>query len=468
MNKEATLLQHVEKQLAGHTGLLVGFSGGLDSTVLLHLLTRIRDSRHSVFHLRAIHINHGLSPAAGAWTGHCQYQCKQWQVPLTIVPVQIDARDYGIEGAARAARYQVFAQHLAAEELLLTAQHQDDQCETFLLALKRGSGPAGLSSMARLTTLTQNQLQRPCQLLRPLLAYSRTDLARYAQQHQLCYVEDESNQDARFDRNFLRLRILPLLQQRWPHFAQATARSASLCAEQEQLLDELLAPTLDQLQHSDGSLSTEGLLRFSEVKRNALLRRWLSGQGVTMPARDQLQRLWKEVVLARVDATPHLQCGQYQLHRFRQRLYLLTSRIDITEQVLLWPVTRNLAIEHPNYLAIENAVIKKRGAEDLVLPANLGTLKLLATGGQQVRTPTADEIVSVRFGLQGEVKIIGRHRSRQSKKLWQELNVPPWERNRIPLLYFNEQLIAAIGTFITQEGQIKAGEQGWHLHWVRN
>ncbi|WP_367680392.1 tRNA lysidine(34) synthetase TilS [Candidatus Fukatsuia anoeciicola] len=462
INKEAILLQHVEKQLAGYTNLLVGFSGGLDSTVLLHILTQIRDSKHSAFYLRAIHINHRLSQDADSWVKHCEYQCKQWRISLIIVPVQIDVRNHGIEGAARVARYQVFTKHLATKEILLTAQHQDDQCETFLLALKRGSGPAGLSSMARLTTLIKNQL------LRPLLTYSRADLVSYAQKHQLYYVEDKSNQNTRFDRNFLRLQILPLLQQRWPYFAQATARSARLCAEQEQLLYELLTPILDKLQYSDGSLSTKELFYFSEVKRNALLRHWLFRQGVTMPTYKQLQQLWKEVILARVDANPHLQYGQYQLRRFRQRLYLLTSKIEILKQILLWPIKKKLTIEHPSYLVIKNITIQKTSIEDLVLPANLGILKLLAAGGQQIRMPTSDEIVSIRFGLQGKVKILGRHYSLQSKKLWQELNVPPWERNRIPLLYFNERLIAAIDMFITQEGQIKTGEQGWHLHWIKN
>jgi len=461
-NKEVTLLQHVQKQLAEYTNFLVGFSGGLDSTVLLHILMQIRNNKHSVLYFRAIHINHGLSLDADSWVKHCQYQCKQWQISLTIVPVQIDVRGHSIESAARAARYQVFTKHLATEELLLTAQHQNDQCETFLLALRRGSGPAGLSSMARLTTLTKNQL------LRPLLNCSRADLVSYAQKHQLHYVEDKSNQDTRFDRNFLRLKILPLLQQRWLCFAQATARSARLCAEQEQLLYELLTPIIDQLQNSDGSLSTNGLLCLSEVKRNALLRHWLSRHGVTMPTYNQLQRLWKEVVLARVDANPYLQYGKHQLRRFRQRLYLLTSKIEITKQILLWPIKKNLTIKYPNYLVIKNAIIQKVSIEDLVLPANLGTLKLLTIGGQKIRAPKENETVSVRFGLCGKVKILGRHHSRKSKKLWQELNVPPWERNRIPLLYFNEQLIAAVDMFITQEGQIKAEEQSWHLHWIRN
>lgn len=437
MNKNDDFLLQINKQLAGYRKLLVGFSGGLDSSVLLHLLTRLRTGQRPDLIIRAIHIHHGINPQANDWVEHCQYQCQQWQVPLEIVPVQLNTRKNGIEAAARAARYHAFSTHLTDKEVLLTAQHQDDQCETFLLALKRGSGPTGLSAMASKMAFAQSQL------LRPLLSCSRQNLMDYAQRHQIQWVEDESNQDRRFDRNFLRQEIIPLLNQRWPHFSQTVTRSASLCAEQEQLLDELLTATLDQWQHTDGSLTTDGLITMSEVKRNAVLRRWLSRHHVSMPSRDQLQRLWHEVVLARIDANPCLQLGQHQVRRFRQRLYLSSSQqINITSQCLHWCVS-----------------------EDLLLPANLGVLRLTNADGQQIRAARPNESVKIRFGLQGKVKIVGRDRSRESKKLWQELGVPPLMRNQIPLLYFNEQLIAACDFFVTAEGQAKQGERCWHVHW---
>lgn len=437
MNKNDDFLLQINKQLAGYRKLLVGFSGGLDSSVLLHLLTRLRTGQRPDLIIRAIHIHHGINPQANDWVEHCQYQCQQWQVPLEIVPVQLNTRKNGIEAAARAARYHAFSTHLTDKEVLLTAQHQDDQCETFLLALKRGSGPTGLSAMASKMAFAQSQL------LRPLLRCSRQNLMDYAQRHQIQWVEDESNQDRRFDRNFLRQEIIPLLNQRWPHFSQTVTRSASLCAEQEQLLDELLTATLDQWQHTDGSLTTDGLITMSEVKRNAVLRRWLSRHHVSMPSRDQLQRLWHEVVLARIDANPCLQLGQHQVRRFRQRLYLSSSQqINITSQCLHWCVS-----------------------EDLLLPANLGVLRLTNADGQQIRAARPNESVKIRFGLQGKVKIVARDRSRESKKLWQELGVPPLMRNQIPLLYFNEQVIAACDFFVTAEGQAKQGERCWHVHW---
>ncbi|AHG19192.1 tRNA(Ile)-lysidine ligase [Chania multitudinisentens RB-25] len=424
-------------QLGDKRQLLVAFSGGLDSSVLLHLLVQLRQLQPELI-LRAVHIHHGLSRFADEWVVHCQQQCEAWQVPLMVHYVQLDKRAGGLEAAARAARYAAFSDTLAVNETLLTAQHLDDQCETFLLALKRGSGPAGLSAMAAETQLGNHAL------LRPLLGHSRQQLEEYAHLHHLCWIEDDSNQDSRFDRNFLRLDVLPLLNERWPHFASATARSASLCAEQEQLLDELLAEQLTLLLNKEKSLAIAGLQACSPARRSALLRRWIALFGVAMPAREQLTRIWNEVANCREDAEPQLQLGNYQIRRFRQRLYLLPLMVDLHALQLPWA--------HQS---------------ELELPDGLGTL-IAGEGDNLVRVPQAHERVSVRFAAKGRVRILGRTGSRHIKKLWQELGVPPWQRERIPLIYYDEQLIAALDVFVTEAGQVPVEERPWPLRWKKN
>ena len=237
----------LNRQLLTSRQILVAFSGGLDSTVLLHQLVQWRTENPGVA-LRAIHVHHGLSANADAWVTHCENVCQQWQVPLVVERVQLAQEGLGIEAQARQARYQAFARTLLPGEVLVTAQHLDDQCETFLLALKRGSGPAGLSAMGEVSEFAGTRL------IRPLLARTRGELEQWALAHGLRWIEDESNQDDSYDRNFLRLRVVPLLQQRWPHFAEATARSAALCAEQERLLDELLVDDLAHCQTPQGTL----------------------------------------------------------------------------------------------------------------------------------------------------------------------------------------------------------------------
>lgn len=434
--KTHQLFEQITHFLAPNRRYLVAFSGGLDSSVLLHLLVTLREQQPDIL-LRAVHVHHGLSRFADSWVTHCQQQCASWQIPLLVRYVQLETRLGGLEAAARTARYAVFSEVLHTDETLLTAHHLDDQCETFLLALKRGSGPAGLAGMAA-QTLWENH-----PLCRPLLGVSRQQLTDYAQQHQLSWIDDDSNQDTRFDRNFLRLNVLPLLNQRWPHFAQATARSASLCAEQEQLLDELLAEQLAQLVDQSNSLFINELQALSPARRHALLRRWIALFDAAMPSRDALHRLWHEVALSKEDAEPQLLLADHQIRRFQQRLYLLPRMSDLRNQQLPW------SCHVP-----------------LTLPDGLGIL-LAGEGEHVVRAPLEHEKVTVRFTAQGRVRIIGRTGSRPIKKVWQELGVPPWQRERTPLLYYNEQLIAAIGLFITEHGQPSANKPSLRLTWQK-
>ena len=419
--------------LLNSQSILVAFSGGLDSTVLLHQLVQWR-AQHPEVALRAIHIHHGLSPHADSWVQHCESVCMQWQVPLVVGRVHLEDDGLGIEAQARRARYQAFAQTLLPGEVLMTAQHLDDQCETFLLALKRGSGPAGLSAMG------ENSPFAGTQLIRPLLAQTREALEAWARQHELCWIEDESNQDDTYDRNFLRLRVTPLLQQRWPHFAQAVARSAALCAEQESLLDELLASDLADCITAHGTLLLVPLMMMSDVRRAALLRRWLAGLNAPMPSRDGLERIWQEVALAREDASPCFRLGEYEVRRYQSQLWWVKSVDGQSETVISW-----LEWKTP-----------------LTLPAGLGSVQLISAG--DLRLPQADEVVSIRFKAPGLLHIVGRNGGRKLKKIWQEQGIPPWRRDTTPLLFYGETLIAAAGVFVTREGAAE-DEEGVSLVW---
>lgn len=419
--------------LLNSQSILVAFSGGLDSTVLLHQLVQWR-AQHPEVALRAIHIHHGLSPHADSWVQHCESVCMQWQVPLVVERVHLEDDGLGIEAQARRARYQAFAQTLLPGEVLMTAQHLDDQCETFLLALKRGSGPAGLSAMG------ENSPFAGTQLIRPLLAQTREALEVWARQHELCWIEDESNQDDTYDRNFLRLRVTPLLQQRWPHFAQAVARSAALCAEQESLLDELLASDLADCITAHGTLLLVPLMMMSDVRRAALLRRWLAGLNAPMPSRDGLERIWQEVALAREDASPCFRLGEYEVRRYQSQLWCVKSVDGQSETVIPW-----LEWKTP-----------------LALPAGLGSVQLISAG--ELRMPQADEAVSIRFKAPGLLHIVGRNGGRKLKKIWQEQGIPPWRRDTTPLLFYGETLIAAAGVFVTREGAAE-DEEGVSLVW---
>lgn len=419
-------LPAIAQVVSPYRQLLVGFSGGLDSTVLLHRLKLWRDREPDV-QLRAMHIHHGLSPHADGWVVHCEALCAKWDIPLRVERVTLQDEGLGVEAQARKARYAAFASALRPGEALVTAQHLDDQCETFLLALKRGSGPAGLSAMPERADFAG------AQLIRPLLSETRASLEDWAREHRLSWIEDESNQDDSYDRNFLRLRVIPLLTERWGHFTEATARSAMLCAEQEILLDELLSEELAELISPEGALAIAPLEAMSAVRRAAVLRRWLASRHASMPSRAMLNRLWDEVAQAREDATPSVYLNGFEVRRYQGRLWWIKSRPSLSDVVLSWP-------------SVEDA---------LLLPHGAGSVFLENTG--HVRLPKANEPVTVRFKAGGMLHIVGRNGGRKLKKIWQECQVPPWRRDATPLLFYGETLIAAAGVFVTEEGWAEEG-----------
>ncbi|QYN47917.1 tRNA lysidine(34) synthetase TilS [Gilliamella sp. ESL0405] len=413
---EQAILDHIKNRQS----LLVAYSGGVDSTVLLHALTQLKQQQRPDLQLSAIYIHHGLSQNADSWARHCQQQCQIWQVPLIIEKVRLDPMAGNIEQQARNARYQAIYRHLKSDQMLCTAQHLDDQCETFLLALKRGSGPAGLSAMP----VESNRH------LRPLLTISRQQIEAYANWHQLTWIEDESNQDDHYDRNFLRLKVLPLINQRWPQFSQMVARSASLCQQQEALINELLDNDFHQLLTTQGQLRLSPLINYSEYKRNAILRMWFRQQGVMMPSQKQLALIWQTVVEAKEDANPKFVLHNKQIRRYQNQLYLLPLYDDTEHLVINWDLT-----------------------SPLVLPDNIGQLQSHYQHDLNCRLPQADEAVTVRFHAQGRLQIVNRQGSRAIKKIWQEHQIPPWMRTRTPLIYYNEQLICAVGVFVTEQGK---------------
>ncbi|WP_366915720.1 tRNA lysidine(34) synthetase TilS [uncultured Gilliamella sp.] len=413
---EQAILDHIKNRQS----LLVAYSGGVDSTVLLHALTQLKQQQRPDLQLSAIYIHHGLSQNADSWARHCQQQCQIWQVPLIIEKVRLDPMAGNIEQQARNARYQAIYRHLKSDQMLCTAQHLDDQCETFLLALKRGSGPAGLSAMP----VESNRH------LRPLLTISRQQIEAYANRHQLTWIEDESNQDDHYDRNFLRLKVLPLINQRWPQFSQMVARSASLCQQQEALINELLDNDFHQLLTTQSQLRLSPLINYSEYKRNAILRMWFRQQGVMMPSQKQLALIWQTVVEAKEDANPKFVLHNKQIRRYQNQLYLLPLYDDTEHLVINWDLT-----------------------SPLVLPDNIGQLQSHYQHDLNCRLPQADEAVTVRFHAQGRLQIVNRQGSRAIKKIWQEHQIPPWMRTRTPLIYYNEQLICAVGVFVTEQGK---------------
>jgi tRNA(Ile)-lysidine synthase len=417
--------QVLDRYYQSGSKIVLAFSGGVDSRLLLELLSRyqqVNSTGNNPIKCHAVYVHHGLSSNADDWAEKCLAWSKLAGITCSVERVSLDINSGdSIELLAREARYQVLSKHIQAGDLLLTGQHADDQVETFLLALKRGSGPKGLSSMAESMPFAGGML------VRPLLAIKREQIEAAAKEEGLDWVEDESNQDTRYDRNFLRHRIVPDLSERWPSIHQAVQRSASLCAQQEALLDELLGAVFERALKSDLSLSIDELATHSDLVRARLIRMWLAKLNANMPTQVQLNLIWNEVGLAQQDANPKLQLKQGEVRRFQNRLYWVTETADLTT----WQ----------SDIQTDTA---------LVLPERLGELTLNTSSEQAtIALPPQPELLRVTFNPEGlSAHPTTRNHSRKLKKLFQEYNVPSWLRRQIPILMYQNQVVAVAGLFV--------------------
>jgi tRNA(Ile)-lysidine synthase len=407
----------------------VAYSGGLDSTVLLALCQALR--KYLPLKLRAIHIHHGLSPKATHWEQHCIAVCKQYDIPLQIEHLKLNLYPGGsVEDIARIARYDVFARCLQTDDVLLTAHQQDDQAETILLQLLRGAGPKGLAGMPPVKKLGLGWLARP------LLTVTRAELEQYATVAQLQWIDDESNQNINFTRNFLRRQIVPVLTSRWPSVSNIICRSGAHCAEAQQLVESFANDLMPLLQGSHPhTLSVKKLLQLDAARQRLMLRMWIQQAGHSLPSAKKMQAIYSNALLAAWDATPCITWSKTEVRRYRDDLFLLTPLIKHdTEKVYQWN------LQTP-----------------LVVPG-IGVLRTQRELGKGLKTTMNSVTICFRQG--GEIVDLGKRGHHALKNLFQEWGVLPWERRRIPLVCINNEIVAIAGYYLNENYVVEATEEG--------
>ncbi len=437
------------QQLAGVEKYLIAYSGGIDSHVLLHLCARLKNSPGGFKQsFSAVYIDHGLSSHAKQWGIHCQQICFSLDIPLTLIEVDAQSKNgQSPEAAARTARYQAFKQLLTTKECLLTAQHLDDQAETLMLQLLRGSGTRGLAAMPKVKSFARGLLARP------MLAYRKQHIIDYARIHQLDWIEDESNHQQCIDRNYLRHTIFPLLAKRWPAVAESFAKSAENLSEAQMLQDEMAAadiqPAFNVL--DDGTIEYDKILldplvelltdhdnrpghsgrafHYKNARLNNILRYWINLNNYPLPSKKILAQIVENLILARQDAMPvvcwrrdQLAC---ELRRYQHKLYLL--KIDSE-----YKKTRN-SIAFTEQL-IENKV---NSYSVSLIPSSSDTMR-----SSFPRKTLFSKKLTIAYRQGGE-----RFRKRQGEqshllKHWfQQQAIPPWERDCMPLIFWGDELI---------------------------
>lgn len=412
---------------------IVAFSGGIDSTVLLHALANSGTPTPIV----AMHVDHGLHPDSPGWASHCQAVAKNLGVDYAGLAVTVDeSASGGLEAAARDARYAAFRELVEVDDCLLSAHHQDDQAETLLLNLMRGSGVTGLAGIGAQRNFGTGLL------LRPLLDVPLQDLKSYAAVEQLQWIEDPSNRDTRFDRNFLRLEVLPALASRWPGVAGRLRRSAELVGEASELLDDLADADLVAV-GTDCRLSIDQLLGLSAPRQRNVLRRAIRRCGVPAPPGTRLQQIVAELIPARPDAQPLVSWSGVEIRRYRNELFILPepSSTSLAAGGTLLPNGQRVAI----------------GGE-------LGTLQLVDTDGVGISPEIAAAGLEIRFREGGETIRVAGHKSPQKLKgLLQDAGIVPWMRSRLPLLYRGESLVAVADLWIDAQSTAQPGYVAqWH------
>jgi tRNA(Ile)-lysidine synthase len=418
---------------------VVAYSGGLDSHVLLHLCARLRAAHPGVPPVVALHVNHGVQQQADAWAAHCATVSGGLGVPFFARPAQLAPTDAArpSEAALRAARYRAFGQFCADDDLLLLAHHRDDQVETVLLRLLRGAGVAGLAGMPR---------ERACgraRLCRPLLETGRARLRAYAEAQGLRWIEDPSNECPDYDRNYLRLEVLPLLAARWPGAAASVARAAhslaqaaAICAERA---DEDLRECAGSDRFGQAFLALSPWRALGVARATAALRAWLARHGAGWPDAQALATLEREVIGARRDAQPRLVLGAVVVRRYRERLYAIPAPCEAAA-----PAGAAIVPDAPLCLPGVGRIVLGSGCEGGVRP------------GHAYR---------IGFGAPGwHCRPAGRP-GKTLKLLAQEHGVPPWLRARLPLLYVDGELAAVADLCVCEGFAAPPGTASLRLDW---
>lgn len=419
------LIHHFVTELPNVQRVLLAVSGGVDSMVLLHSAVTAQLPQPMV----VVHVNHQLSPFAADWQAHVSDCCARLGVDCVSLMVRVEQQGAGLEEAARQARYAAIERHLLPGDLVLMAHHRQDQLETFFLRLARGAGVRGLAAMAPLREWGSAKLGRP------FLSIDRFTIEAYARTHALTWVDDESNTNDHFDRNFLRLNVIPLLQQRWPDLPLQAAKAMEQLRQSDTLLNEFAEEDLKHChprsERLGVSIEMAPLRIWSESRRYNLIRYWLASQGYRAPSRKRLVEL-DTLLTAKRDQNPLLDWGDCEVRRYRERIYCLPSG---------WSSVHSTALD-----CSSNDDVDLGGHQLKWTAASPG----LPSGNYRVvLRAQAPE------GLRAHP--VGRAHSQVLKKLLQEYGLEPWLRDHLPLIFLGDRLMAAGDLWIEQSAAVEFG-----------
>ena len=415
----------------------IAYSGGLDSHVLLHVLASIQNEIKQK--LVAVHINHGISNDADLWVKHCQEISANYAIEFQTFSVDLSLKSSkGTEAFAREKRYKVFGSLINNYDLLLTAHHMDDQVETILLQLMRGAGPDGLVGMPQVREFSKGFL------LRPLLDYSREEIHDYAISESLNWIEDESNKLNKYDRNFLRNKIIPELVTRWPGALKTVQRAAKHQAEARCLINEISRSDLEMVSQSEYTkIDISRFDNLSSIRKKHVLRAWIKENKLEMPNARIIEKINAEVIHANNDRNPCIKWKGGEIRRYRGYLYIMKS------------------------LPTHNAEMTRLWNLEETLDLTSGYLKAVSGNGSGIKkNMLSNNTVEIRYRQGGEqIRPSGRVETHELKKMFQDQGILPWLRDRIPLIFYENELIAVADLWVESKYAASESEAAWQIIW---
>ena len=425
------------KQDNSNLEILMGFSGGLDSSVLIHLLSQMRAKLN--FKLKAIHVHHGLSSSANDWLNFCKEKCKLLDIEFHSEKVKINEKtSLGIEGEARKLRYKAIKE--TQKDIVALGHHQNDQAETLMLQLLRGAGLKGLAAMPEFDSKRK--------FWRPLLNIKKDTLEKYAKDKKIEYIKDESNQDINFDRNFIRKKVLPLIESRYPSSIETMSRSAINISEGHHLNELVALDDSKSVMSDDGKyLFITDLKSLPKIRAINLIRWWLSFNNLLMPSRRNIDELYKQILLIKRDTSLNLKISDdASIRAYNNKLFIVSLDINPSKFDLKWSGQEELYL--PNKTKLQFIKIKEGGLS--LSKLGVKTLRVRSRAGGEKLKPFSDQP------------------SRSLKYLFQTADIPIWERGQIPLIFAKNQLVAVPNLAIQHKYKSIKGEEGYQINWLRN
>ncbi len=412
--------KEINKLTNKYKNFLLGFSGGIDSSVLLYLLNKFRNKKK--LKIRAIHINHNINKLSKKWENHCIKICQNNNIKIIKKNIKKKEKK-NIESKYREKRFKIFFKELKKKEILLTAHHKNDQCETILLALKRGSGITGLIGIKKKYNINKKTI------IRPLINIEKKEIIKYAYLKKIKWINDTSNNNINFDRNFLRINIIPLILKRWPSFISCVYRTSKICFQQEKLLNKLIKKKYKNINFKKNFININILNNLKKEEFYFLIRKWLKNNKKKMISYKLIKLLRKNFIKNKKKIYYQIFFKEFILNKYKNNIYITKKYIN-NINILKW----------------------KKNKKKILLPNKLGKLYINKKKINKflIRKPNINENIYIKFNIKGYISLYKK--KKKIKNIWQELKIFPWERKNIPIIFYNNIPITAPGLFITKDG----------------